>query len=307
VDMIDGQPEDQVPTPANDDAAASSTPATASAPATIGQRLRAAREAAGLSLQDVAAKTRVNRRMLDAIERDAYSELPVGPYAASFARSFATAVGLDGNEFGEQTRAVAHEQSAGHIPTVTHFEPADASRTPPRALAFGAAAVAGLLVAAYFIWQAMALSPATDVAAPATETATSTTAATPAPTAAAPEITAPPIADNAPILISASGQVWFSLEDATGRSQFDLTLGAGEYYTLKTNQRGLFLRTGAPQNLRVLIDGQPLPPLGTLNQTVRGVALDNASLARRRAGLPTPPPAFAQPTLPQPTAAPAAQ
>lgn len=301
MDMIDGQPEHQVPAPASDDAAASPVP---SAPATIGQRLRAAREAMGLSLDDVAAKTRVNRRMLDAIERDAFSELPVGPYAASFARSFATAVGLDGNEYGDQMRAIAHEQSAGHIPTVTHFEPADASRTPSRALAFGAAVVAGLLVGAYFIWQAMALSPASEAVAPAAETTASTAAPTPAPAATVPEITAPPIADNAPILISASGQVWFSLEDATGRSQFDLTLGGGEYYTLKPNQRGLFLRTGAPQNLRVLIDGQALPPLGTPNQTIRGIALDNASLARRRAGLPTALPAFVQPPVAQPAPAP---
>lgn len=287
--MTDGLPDNQAPTPAVSDAASPTVPAT------IGQRLRNAREAAGLSLDDVAAKTRVNRRMLTAIERDDFAELPIGPYAASFARSFASAVGLNGNEIGEQMRAIAHEHNAGHVPTVTHYEPADASRTPSRALAFGAAAVAGLLVAAYLIWQAMTLAPAAETTTPANAPAASSTPVATTPAAAPAEVTAPPIAENAPVLISATGPVWFSLEDANGRSQFDLTLGGGEYYTIKANQRGLFLRTGAPQNMRLMIDGQPLPPLGTTNQLIRGIALDNVSLARRRAGLPTPPPAFAQP------------
>lgn len=278
-------------------------------PASLGERLHDAREAKGLSLDDVATQTRVNRRLLEAIERGAVDELPIGPYAVGFTRSFASAVGLDPNAAGDEMRTLMYNRTAHFVPTTTEFEPADASRTPSRALALAAAAFAGLAIAGWLIWQATA----NRVDAPATSSTASTTTAapTPATTAAAapaPAIAVPPIADNAPVLISASQRVWFSLEDAAGRSQFDLTLNPGEFYTVKPTQRSLFLRTGSPQNMRILVGGEALPPLGAPNQVISGYALDSASLARRRAGVPDParPAAPAAPAT-SPLAAPAAR
>ena len=62
-------------------------PEESTAPQQIGDRLRAAREARGLSLAEMAERTKVNQRMLSAIERHALDEMPVGPYAAGFARA----------------------------------------------------------------------------------------------------------------------------------------------------------------------------------------------------------------------------
>ena len=56
---------------------------------TPGAKLRAAREAQGLSMQDVATRTRIAQRQLEAIERDDYSALPGIPYAVGFARAYA--------------------------------------------------------------------------------------------------------------------------------------------------------------------------------------------------------------------------
>ncbi len=277
------------------------------APASLGERLREAREAKGLSLDDVATQTRVNRRLLEAIERGAVDELPIGPYAVGFTRSFASAVDLDPNAAGDEMRTLMYNRTARFVPTTTEFEPADASRTPSRALALAAAAIAGLAIAGWLIWQATANkvdvpTTSTAAAAPAAPAsgAAPTAAATPQNTPApAPTVAVPPIADNAPVLISASQRVWFSLEDAAGRSQFDLTLNPGEFYTLKPTQRSLFLRTGSPQNLRILVGGQALPAIGAPNQVVSGYGLDSASLARRRAGVADP----ARPAVPAATTA----
>jgi cytoskeletal protein RodZ len=61
----------------------------------VGARLRAAREAQGLSLKDIAARTRITARHVEALETGDYGTLPGRPYALGFARSYAKAVGLD--------------------------------------------------------------------------------------------------------------------------------------------------------------------------------------------------------------------
>ena len=63
-------------------------------PGPVGDTLRAAREAQGLTLDDVSARTRVPLRHLESIEASAYASLPSGAYAVGFARAYARAVGL---------------------------------------------------------------------------------------------------------------------------------------------------------------------------------------------------------------------
>ena len=56
-----------------------------------GDRLRLAREEAGLSLADVATRTRITQRHLAAIEKSDFSELPGRTYVTGFARAYARA------------------------------------------------------------------------------------------------------------------------------------------------------------------------------------------------------------------------
>ena len=65
-----------------------------------GDRLRLAREAAGLSLADVATRTRITQRHLSAIEKSDFSELPGRTYVTGFARAYARAVDLPEAEVG---------------------------------------------------------------------------------------------------------------------------------------------------------------------------------------------------------------
>jgi cytoskeletal protein RodZ len=61
----------------------------------LGEFLRAARERAGLTLQQVASTTKIPQRHLDAIEHGDISVVPKGPYRRGEVRAFAEAVGLD--------------------------------------------------------------------------------------------------------------------------------------------------------------------------------------------------------------------
>jgi cytoskeleton protein RodZ len=247
----------------------------------IGERLRAAREAQGKSIGDIATAIKVPARLLDAIERGAVDELPVGPYAIGFTRNYAQAVGIDPVVAVAEMRAIAAERTTGTVSALSQYEPADASRVPSRALAFTAAGIAGLLVIGYLVWRFVTLSP--DVAEPVTTTAPATeiaAAGEPAPPTALPAASTVTIPADAPVLISASETVWFSLEDANGRGQFDLTLNAGEFYTVKPGQRGLFLRTARPQSLRLVVGDRRMPQLGAPDATVSGIGLDAASLSQ---------------------------
>ena len=60
-----------------------------------GGRLRAAREARGLNLAEVAQTTRIAPAYLAALEEGRGADLPPGAYARAFLRSYATFLGLD--------------------------------------------------------------------------------------------------------------------------------------------------------------------------------------------------------------------
>jgi cytoskeleton protein RodZ len=86
-------------------------------------------------------------------------------------------------------------------------------------------------------------------------------------------------------VIRATGDVWFGLNDpATGRLAFERTLRAGETYAVPEEQRGLLLRTGRAQNLRLVIGTRELPQLGNPDVLVRDIGLTSAALATRAAG-----------------------
>lgn len=57
--------------------------------------LRAARVARRMTLEDVAAETRIGMRHLEAIEDSRFGGFPGAIYAIGFARAFARSVGLD--------------------------------------------------------------------------------------------------------------------------------------------------------------------------------------------------------------------
>lgn len=68
----------------------------------IGSRLRQFRQAQSLSLEDVASKTRVQARLLKAIEEGRIDILPEPVYVQGFIKRFADAIGLDGEDLANE-------------------------------------------------------------------------------------------------------------------------------------------------------------------------------------------------------------
>jgi transcriptional regulator with XRE-family HTH domain len=62
---------------------------------TFGDRLRAEREKRNVSLDQIAASTRIRRHHLDALERNAFSELPGPVFNRGYVRAYAAFLGTD--------------------------------------------------------------------------------------------------------------------------------------------------------------------------------------------------------------------
>lgn len=160
----------------------------------VGARLRRAREAHGLSLDDICARTRVPTRHLKSIEEDAYDQLPAAPYSVGFAKAFADAVGLNRDEIGREFRA--EKEGYGASDVVPAYDPPEreGSGFPARWIALVvlviAAAVGGLW------WNGM-LGGSGAVEAPAgAPSGTAATGPAAAPEAPAPTVS-PPVANEA--------------------------------------------------------------------------------------------------------------
>lgn len=65
---------------------------------TLGEKLRQAREARGISISEVAEQTRISALYLEAIENNDYRTLPGGIFNKGFVKSFAKFVGVDEQE-----------------------------------------------------------------------------------------------------------------------------------------------------------------------------------------------------------------
>jgi transcriptional regulator with XRE-family HTH domain len=241
----------------------------------VGERLRQAREAKSLSLDDVAAQTRIPTRHLQHIERGEWDALPAVTYSVGFARSYANAVGLNGTEIGAELR---EQLGSGRPPgaAAEYYQPADPSRVPPRSLALITAVIGVLLVVGYLIWR----SGVEDAEAPTVQGQGAQIALPePQPVQQAPA----PAAASGPVVLTAAEPVWMRVSDG-GASLFEGTLAAGQSFTVPATAQAPMLRVGAPQALRIAVGQTQIPQVGPSGRPIGNVSLLPAELAARAQG-----------------------
>jgi cytoskeleton protein RodZ len=260
----------------------------------IGERLRRAREARAMSLDDVANQTRIPMRHLQHLETEDWDALPAPTYAIGFTRNYANAVGLDGSALANELR----DQIGGvrrRAPAPEYYEPADPSRVPPKSLVIAVLIVAVLLVGGSVLWRnTLGADPgAPEPAAEATvqnETAASDNGQTAAPE----DLT------GQTVTLTALGEVWVRVTDGpNGASLFTGILSTGQTYTIPANAVRPLLDTGRPQMLRASAGGRDLGLIGAEERTVDDVSLLPQDLTARQAGQPAAPaPAGTAPPAP---------
>lgn len=238
---------------------------------TVGERLRAAREEKGFSLEDIAAETRIPRRHLVGLENADWERLPAPTYTIGFAKSYAGAVGLDRADIGDQLR----DEMGGvrKLPsTVETFEPVDPARTMPRWLVLSAIA-AIILVVVLFSWMRdRSLTGEQAAEAPVAEQPAEQ-APTPAqqPTQAA-------VAQGA-VVLTATAPAWLRVTDR-GRTLFEGMLQQGQSFAVPAAATAPQLRIGAPEAVRISVGNAVAPAVGPPGQVTSNVSLLPADLMR---------------------------
>jgi len=256
----------------------------------LGERLKRAREAKGMSLDDIASRTRIPIRHLQNIEREEWDALPAVTYAIGFTRNYANAVGLDGaivaRELRQEIGGPSYRAAAPE-----YYAQADPARVPPRWLALIAIVIASVLITAYLLWRrTLDREP---VPIPVAEA--------PAAPAAAPAPATPQAAAGQPVTLVATGEVWMRISDGPGGPAIFMgSMAAGDRYQLPATARQPLIRTGRPQNLRVAVGTRDLGPLAPTEQVIDGVSLRPEDLAARASAAPPPAAAPAPLTVPPP-------
>lgn len=249
-----------------------------------GEKLRMAREQAGMDLAHVAAETRIPQRHLELIEAGRFSELPARTYAVGFSRSYAKLVGLNEREIVDEVRAELAESEGDRGPRAATFEPGDPARVPSRGLAWlSALAIVLLLAGGYVFYRTFFVAgtgPGSLVTAEQQREAAQRSERREA--AAAPA----PIDPEGEVAFTALEEgIWVKFYDAQGRQLMQKQMAKGERYVVPADADGPQLWTGRPDALSITIDGRSVPRLAEEDQVMKDVPVTaEALLARGEAG-----------------------
>jgi transcriptional regulator with XRE-family HTH domain len=243
----------------------------------LGTDLRNARELTGLSLSDLATRTRIPQRTLRAIEENDFSNIPQGIFARSFIRTYAREVGVDPDEAVAQYRSMTE-------PVV---EPSDEPEHEvvdqrirwrsfaPDFFEFGQRWGYALIAVALLIGFIGVNRNASRDEQP------EAVAAAPAPRVE------PPVDSATPVATTGGGvQVEMRAQDlcwvravVDGQLAFARLMQPGEMETL-SGQRDVTLRVGDPAALAYSINGRSGQPLGAAKRAVT-VRFDTSGQATR--------------------------
>jgi cytoskeleton protein RodZ len=254
-------------------------------PATVGEKLRAAREAQGIELAELAARTRIPQRHLEAIERGNYSGLPSVTYSLGFAKSYARAVGADEVEIARDLRLELGHHPERAAPTPS-YEMSDPARVPPRGLAWAGLAIGLLVLVGVVLWYGTDLFRGS-VPPPETLTPTEGTSAG-APGDTTPANDTASIASGGQVTLIALETVWIRVNDGNGQRLFEKEMTPGERYDVPMTADRPRVRTGGPEKIRVTVNGSNVAPLGPGGQTVDVDVSAAALQARGQAPAATP-------------------
>lgn len=260
-----------------------------------GAALRARRETKRLTLEHIAAETRIPIRHLEVIEKGEFEELPSRTYAIGFARSYARVVGLDETAIANQVRAEIGDTGPRYSSMTLDMEPGDPAKLPSAALVwFGGFAalvlVIGLIVfiSTYFAAGTVPGSLLGQGDGGASNGGGGEVVAQAGPSGAgqAPATSAAPgggeIGEDAEVVFTAlEDGVWVRFYEADGERLFEDRMQSGETFSLPKSASEPRINTGRPDAFAITINGREVPKLSTEPVTLGDTPISAAALMAR--------------------------
>ncbi|MDZ4777138.1 MAG: DUF4115 domain-containing protein [Alphaproteobacteria bacterium] len=238
-----------------------------------GTKLRAAREAKGLSLEQVAKDTRIRVEYVAALETMNVNLIPGKAYAKAYLRSYVKYLGLT-----EEELVIQYENESARLREDDSDQIRNPDSKPAPERPWFWAAVLGVVCAAFVGWRAMQDS-APDAPAPRATTQTEVRNTTPEPAPApSPPLAEDPWPSEQVVAIRAKVPAWLEVRGPDGTIFVSRTLQAGEAYrpdvganwTLHAKDGGAF---------EVLLNGTLVGLLGDPGAPVLGRPVDKIASA----------------------------
>lgn len=250
--------------------------ADATAPESLGQTLRTRREQLGIGLDQVERDTFIRARQLTAIEEDRFDALPGEAYARGFVRTYADYLKLDPETCVQYLNAshfappeVVHSPTRDPLPRRLRreprvFDPRESRRWP---------LIAALVV--FLISGIVALAVILGGQSPSQPTAHTQTGSQGHTGTTTPAHTGPPSAQTPPPpttttfhgvgLVTSGGSCWIQVRQgsSTGKLLYQGTVHPGN--PLRWAVMPVWIRMGAPQYVRLKVNGNPIAPLTTID------------------------------------------
>ena len=249
-------------------------------PAGVGAQLRAAREAQGKSVEDMAMTTRISVRHIEHLDAGEFDLLPGRIYAIGFAKTYAREVGLDPEAVADQVRAEMGEERVDHAGYNATFEPGDPARAPGRKLLWFSVFAVVLLLAGLFVFARQLFAPAADLPSLVEQEQAEEAAQRAANTEA--EQAAAQVPDaGGEVAITAEGEAWVRIADGEGRVLKEAILAKGESYTVPADAENPQISTARPDLLAITIGGKTVPKLSDDMRTMMNQPFSAAALLAR--------------------------
>ena len=253
---------------------------------TVGQLLRAAREARGINREEAARATRIKAVFIGAMEEDDYHLLPDERYLVRFLGEYASFLELDPQEVQERfTKQIARSSSSLAV-----FPTKRTVTLSLRRLFPGLILLAFVIPAIFIALSLLTDRPREDKAPEIPTESPSVTAAPfletvprePAPLAESPITTATPALPDQPVppdvpgeghtlRVEAREMTWMLVTIDDGETQ-DVLLQGGETWVWHA-QRGFVVTVGNAGGVALTLNGQSLPRLGDPGQVIRNLRL----------------------------------
>jgi cytoskeleton protein RodZ len=286
--------------------------------ASFGENLRREREMRGVTLQEIAAATKISVRFLLALEEEEFTKLPGGIFTRSFIRAYAKYLGLDEERVLAEYHLVAQARPDVDLTRLTVTNP-EARREASRAPIITLALAVVLLGGGYGIFRysrrastesgsiptpapvppaAPSAASTGEVSTPAAapesaqplaerSTASSPAAASSGAPTVAPSPAPPSLQPTMPALAEAEGGLVLQVAaterawvavDVDGKTVLQRVLNPSEIQTLKAKE-SFDVTTGNAQGIILTLNGETLKPLGRRGE-VKSVHLTQNDLKK---------------------------